>query len=248
MTKKLALRVVLTNKSSSSASNSTSASTSKESIYSEEEEEEELDVESSTVDSESELELESENDSVPSIKLPTIRLKTTVNNNHSKFPRTDDKSESDVNILDYMDDDAEEEDYEPAVSKKLTARQKAMLEEPKSEMPDSMVLIIKKSGKKELTEEEQMKKLEESRRRKDQREQKLEENKMATIQRLLHKQSARSKKVDSLTENTKVEAKKEELPLGCMRYTANQNGKNLLIPTDLVVDFYHKMRQFEVHK
>lgn len=73
---------------------------------------------------------------------------------------------------------------------KLTARQKAMLDETTAnETSDNVDLLL--PTKRTLTEEELLQKSEVARRRKHQREQALEERKVATIHRILAKQSAR---------------------------------------------------------
>jgi PAPA-1-like protein/HIT zinc finger protein len=80
-------------------------------------------------------------------------------------------------------------------SGRLTARQRAMLDETVMEdgegeesMEDANLVI---PAKRALTEEEMLQKSEMARRRKHQREQALEERKVATIHRILAKQSAR---------------------------------------------------------
>lgn len=157
--KKLALRVVLTNKSSSSVNTAGSnrnlgdnntkeySSLSEDSLQSSGEE---LTVISDRISSGDELEFESE-------------------------------EESELNVED-----------EGTAKGRLTQRQKSMIEAPRN----IQISPGPFGRKKILTEEEQMKRLEESRKRKDIRDQKLEETKMATIQRLLQKQSSRSKKLE----------------------------------------------------
>lgn len=78
-------------------------------------------------------------------------------------------------------------------SGKLTARQRAMLTEPTASPTASYAEsdLLFPAMKRVLTEEELLEKSELSRRRKHQREQALEERKVATIHRLLAKQSSR---------------------------------------------------------
>jgi INO80 complex subunit B len=88
------------------------------------------------------------------------------------------------------------------------------------------------------TEEELLIKSEKSRRRKHQREQKIEESKTATIQRLLEKQGSRSKKMmpNSNEPGAEVEpnaVKREELPPGSSRYLDSKEETKLFLVPDV---------------
>lgn len=80
---------------------------------------------------------------------------------------------------------------------KLTARQQALLQAETFSLDSSPSLetLSTTANTPQMTEEELLRKDEKSRRRKSQRDQKLEQTKTETIQRLLQKQSSRSKKM-----------------------------------------------------
>ncbi|PJF19181.1 hypothetical protein PSACC_01021 [Paramicrosporidium saccamoebae] len=107
---------------------------------------------------------------------------------------------------------------------KLTARQRTLLSGSLDSMPSTEHLLPR-----ELTEEEQLRKSEKSRRRLMMRDQKLEQSKADTIQRLLQKQSSRSKKMR--TQDTEVEKTDAKLD-GIKPYGARSvitKDKNVLI-------------------
>lgn len=136
-------------------------------------------------------------------------------------------------------EDGEDSSLFRASGRKLTARQKSRIEaESLSTMPSLDNLTPAYLLPRQLTEEEQLKKSEKSRRRMMQRDQKLEQSKADTIQRLLQKQSTRSKKMqrDSLIATTAepVEEatripRKPLIPAHGWRLVATSDGMELIL-------------------
>lgn len=145
-------------------------------------------------------------------------------------------------------------------SGKLTARQRAMLDETSTNEPidsDNLLLPTKRA----LTEEELLQKSEVARRRKHQREQALEERKVATIHRILAKQNTRraigqkgrpkgvSAKEQEFTEGalqTDVDAARSSqqhceeylrkpMQRGSIRYHSRGTGSYLVVPAEVLV-------------
>lgn len=123
-------------------------------------------------------------------------------------------------------------------SNKLTARQRSIIMAETMSMESSPSLESMSALPRELTEEEQLKKSEKSRRRKHLRDQKLEQSKADTIQRLLQKQSTRSKKMrqqEVISEEKAVKAGFWDAPVraSAIRLTARKDktmamlGKNV---------------------
>lgn len=176
----------------------------------------------------------------------------------SAVPSTaNDASESPTSDADDFDFglDLSGQEEETQSPKKLTARQKAMLAPGPESEPDSVSRpdhdqFTPISGKKRrhLTEEELAVEAEKARRRKHQRDQKLEESKKATIERLLQKQSARSKKTQKTIKD--IEERREsdsqpdatvdpQVPTGraledtCLKWLSSRDGNSLLVPDEL---------------
>ena len=124
---------------------------------------------------------------------------------------------------------------------RLTARQRALLQAETLSL-DSSPSLEMLSAPRALTEEELLKKSEKSRRRKTQRDQKLEQSKADTIQKLLQKQGSRSKKMKS-TMPMKVHQEKAEAYLtvdpssklqnNCIRYLSKDKDTFIILGTDV---------------
>lgn len=121
----------------------------------------------------------------------------------------------------------------------MTARQKAKLEQESRMYMDIDEILPSAHKKPDLTEEEILKRAEKSRRRKLQQDQKMEEHKHATIQRLLMKQGAKSKKMklEQMGEgNASVEslgnALVEEKPFEGCRYVDSKDTTCLVITNE----------------
>ena len=131
--------------------------------------------------------------------------------------------------------------------RKLTARQRAALEAQPAAVPSVQIPVVFEEsasktikGKKPavLTEEEQLLESEKARKRKHLRDQKLEESKKATIERLLQKQSTRSRKSaktiqaidesfvdDNGVNEERAMALKAELDEKTEKYISNADGE-----------------------
>ncbi len=157
---------------------------------------------------------------------------------HSKIKLKLTSSEETQNYDDDNDcddgDDGEEggevEEDQPS-SQRLTARQRALLSNPEP----TPVLLTHLKAKPELSEEELLRRAEKTRKRQHLRDQKLEESKQATIQRLLQKQGSKSKKMrdasaDGLHSNES--AVMEEKPFEGIRYIDTMEATQLLITND----------------
>lgn len=132
--------------------------------------------------------------------------------------------------------------------KRLTARQKAIQKREKVDDEEGLTeqtdhLVARKGKKKDLTEEEMLLESEKIRKRRHQRDQKLEESQRATIERLLQKQSSRSKKsqktiqnIDEIAENEAEDIASHQLPAivelsdQTIKFVSNKEGESLIVP------------------
>jgi len=205
------LKLVLSSSSSSSSSSSVSKETKEEEVSTDssedlilsgleedEEDEEDLDMDD---DEEEDLQLQTSPAVVrgsPRAKLQLKLPKSTLNLTGSSSPEADTNDDENE---EYLSDDLSDEDNEEVDLSKMTARQRAR--HSHSLLPDLHFSPLLPSTANShhniqsaaMTEEEVLKRAEKSRRRRIQQEEKLEEHKRATIQRLLQKQGARSKRM-----------------------------------------------------
>lgn len=122
----------------------------------------------------------------------------------------------------------------PMTARQRAAKQaekaKATDEEPEEEEEEFLSLPMSKP----LSEEQMLLKSEKSRRRKMQREQKLEETKRATIERLLTKQRGASSEKASEEASLSVESAENptdnRIPDGCIRFIDRADATLLIIP------------------
>lgn len=161
---------------------------------------------------------------------------------------SDVEAESDLDLLmSPSEDDLDDFDDDEITSspRKLTARQRDMNKQEAVEINIPATLPSKRNSKRELTEEEQLLEGEKQRKRRHLRDQKLEDSKKAIVERLLQKQSTRSKKsqktlqsIDNQQQQTGEEVKKDEVvPLGTTseKYISRRDGEYYI--SDSVVTF-----------
>lgn len=134
------------------------------------------------------------------LKLPRINLQASTATSASPSDLDDDDEEDEDELEsdegEFSED--EEEDEEEVDMSRMTSRQRARyMAASQGDLDLSAAHEALPASKKKaaLSEEELLKRAEKTRRRQLQRDQKLEEHKQATIQRLLQKQGARSKKM-----------------------------------------------------
>ena len=126
---------------------------------------------------------------------------------------------------------------------RLTARQRALLQAEEILLDSSPSLDTLSRLPRALTEEEQLKRSEKSRRRKTQRDQKLEQSKAETIQKLLQKQSSRSKKMRASTpgqstvieqqENFSNDPWQQKVDPLSIRMISNRNSFQVILGSDI---------------
>lgn len=122
----------------------------------------------------------------------------------------------------------------------MTSRQRAKLAQEAAyyDEPDPITFTSIPKKQPQYSEEELIKRAEKTRRRQLQRDQKLEESKQATIQKLLQKQGARSKKMQSeqqtasnLVQRDARESREEERNFVGARYIDSKDS-TVLVVTD----------------
>lgn len=138
--------------------------------------------------------------------------------------------------------------------RKLTARQRAILEkEEEIAMPAPMVRG-RRTKKVPLTEEEAALEAEKERKRRHLRDQKLEESKRATIERLLQKQGTRSKKAgqrhmpgesrsdtvvgETMESSSTMVTSTIPLNSSTIKYRSGRDGEFLIVPDSAMHDTY----------
>jgi len=140
---------------------------------------------------------------------------------------------------DELSDDQSDASVDGTVDRSLrmTARQRAMAE-PTSEDDEANLKSLESTShvpKRNVSEEEQLRRSEKTRRRNNQRDVKLEKARVDTIQRILQKQSARSKKIDEGNSSIEQSASlswSDQPPLpGTIRFVSNADGSRLILPT-----------------
>lgn len=117
------------------------------------------------------------------------------------------------------------------IQNRLTSRQLALTQPTPQE---SEITPLLPTSKRSMSEEDQLRRSEKTRRRNNQRDIKLEKARVDTIQRILQKQSARSKKMDenSALESESISKSKwsNQPPMtGDFRIVSNNNGIHLIV-------------------
>lgn len=181
--------------------------------------------------SEDDIELESENNSdleVESDSEEEVEEEEDISSSQS------DKSEDDREIRRIIEKTAAETKNIPLTARQRAAKQAEKSKEADEDQEEKEQVFLSLPMSKPLSEEQMLLKSEKSRRRKMQREQKLEETKRATIERLLTKQ--RGAASDKASEETDEGVESVEnlndnsIPSGCIRFIDRANDTFLVIP------------------
>jgi INO80 complex subunit B len=151
---------------------------------------------------------------------------------------------------DFSESDVSETSTAQSSPRRMTARQRALQNKEQEHEVDIKVTNgnNKRGRKRSLTEEEMLLESEKVRKRKHLRDQKLEESKRATIERLLQKQSSRSKKTaktpsDDASTSASEEQVQSILPLSSetKKYVSRRDAEFLMVSGEEVMGEKYKL-------